>query len=136
MILVDTGYFVALLRSRDNLHARAAAWMGHLSDEPLLTLEHVLWELVNGFSKPVDRPIVHEIIDDVRRSANWEIVRTSENLFEEGLGFHRRSADKEWSLTDCIAFVVMRERGIKQALTYDHHFEQAGFEALLRRDPP
>jgi predicted nucleic acid-binding protein len=32
--------------------------------------------------------------------------------------------------------VVMNERGISRALTHDHHFEQAGFEALLRHDPP
>ncbi len=44
--------------------------------------------------------------------------------------------DQEWSLTDCISFIVMQQRGISPALTYDHHFEQAGFEALLRRDPP
>jgi predicted nucleic acid-binding protein len=30
----------------------------------------------------------------------------------------------------------MRQQGILKALTHDHHFEQAGFEALLRRDPP
>jgi hypothetical protein len=39
--------------------------------------------------------------------------------------------DKDWSLTDCISFVVMNAEGIGEALTADHHFEQAGFEALL-----
>ena len=32
-------------------------------------------------------------------------------------------------------FLVMRQHGIRQALAHDHHFEQAGFDALLRRDP-
>ncbi len=40
--------------------------------------------------------------------------------------------DKDWSLTDCISFVVMEEHGITDALTGDHHFEQAGFRALLK----
>ncbi len=38
----------------------------------------------------------------------------------------------EWSLTDCLSFVVMKELGIKDALTPDEHFDQAGFHALLR----
>lgn len=49
---------------------------------------------------------------------------------------HRERPDKEWSLTDCISFALMGERRIQRALAYDHHFEQAGFEALLRKDPP
>lgn len=39
---------------------------------------------------------------------------------------------KQWSLTDCISFVVMRDGGLQDALTGDHHFEQAGFKALLK----
>jgi predicted nucleic acid-binding protein len=38
---------------------------------------------------------------------------------------------KDWSLTDCISFVVMEERGVTEALTSDRHFEQAGFASLL-----
>ena len=41
-------------------------------------------------------------------------------------------ADKEWSLTDCASFDVMRERKLVDALVYDKHFEQAGFVPLLR----
>jgi len=50
-------------------------------------------------------------------------------------GFALRSVDKDWSLTDCISFELMRRRRLTRALAFDHHFEQAGFEALLRRDP-
>jgi predicted nucleic acid-binding protein len=51
------------------------------------------------------------------------------------LELHERRPDKQWSLTDCISFEVMREHGITTALAYDEHFVQAGFDALLRRDP-
>lgn len=42
------------------------------------------------------------------------------------------SPDKDWSLTDCIFFVVMRQLGLTDALTADRHFQQAGFKALLK----
>jgi len=44
-------------------------------------------------------------------------------------------ADKEWGITDCYSFAVMRSLGVNAALTADHHFEQAGFDALLLREP-
>jgi len=43
--------------------------------------------------------------------------------------------DKDWSLTDCLSFMVMAERQLPKALTSDRHFVQAGFEALLLADP-
>lgn len=43
-----------------------------------------------------------------------------------------RCSDKDWSLTDCTSFVVMEAEGLKDALTGERHFEQAGFNALLK----
>jgi predicted nucleic acid-binding protein len=48
------------------------------------------------------------------------------------LQLYRSRHDKEWSLTDCVSFVVMQDEGISDALTGDKHFEQAGFNALLK----
>ncbi len=40
--------------------------------------------------------------------------------------------DKAWGLVDCISFGVMRKAGVTAALTFDQHFVQAGFQALMR----
>ena len=56
----------------------------------------------------------------------------SSELMERGFDLFSRRPDKEWSLTDCISFIVMSEEGITEALTGDHHFEQAGFTILLK----
>jgi len=53
-------------------------------------------------------------------------------LFDRGCELYISRSDKEWSLTDCISFVVMRREELTDALTADRHFEQAGFSALLR----
>jgi hypothetical protein len=52
-------------------------------------------------------------------------------LFERGLSLYLRRMDKDWSLTDCVSFVVMEEMALTDALTGDRHFEQAGFHVLL-----
>jgi uncharacterized protein len=51
------------------------------------------------------------------------------------LRFTSRIQDKAWGLVDCISFIVMREAGVNQALTFDQHFVQAGFQALMREIP-
>lgn len=48
--------------------------------------------------------------------------------------FFQERPDKEWGLTDCVSFVIMTERKISAALTTDVHFEQAGFQVLLRKE--
>jgi predicted nucleic acid-binding protein len=134
MILVDTGYLLALVSPRNALYSRAQAWAAVVT-EPLIVTEYVIWETVNALSAPLDRPKAQAIVARLRAAPDCEIVPASGELLNKGLQLHGQRADKEWSLTDCVSFVVMSERGLRRALTPDHHFEQAGFEALLRRDP-
>lgn len=65
-------------------------------------------------------------------NANVEVLPQTSIQFREAYGLYKRMADKEWSLTDCASFEIMKARGITEALAHDHHFEQAGFTALLR----
>lgn len=134
MIFVDTGFLLALAQPKDALHARALEWAGYLS-EPFLVTEYILVETVNNLSKRADRLRAYSILEMISQDANYTIIHASPELFAAGLRLHGDRPDKEWSLTDCISFQLMRERGISRALAYDIHFEQAGFEALLRRNP-
>lgn len=135
MILLDTGYFVALFSPDDDLHARAVEWSLQVN-EPMLVTEYVLWECVNAFSKPKNRASAYALVEHVRSDPACELVLATPDRFAAGLRFHHDRPDKEWSLTDCVSFQLMRERGVTRALSYDIHFHQAGFEALLRCDPP
>jgi hypothetical protein len=56
---------------------------------------------------------------------------SSNELFAAGVELYATRPDKEWSLTDCISFVVMEREGLTDALTGDRHFEQSGFKVLL-----
>lgn len=135
MIFVDTSFLLAVLNPRDTLHPRAQAWAVAIA-EPLLVTEYVVWEMVNGLSMPTDRPKAHLAVKEIQMAPDWEWMPASNALFVRGMQLHCERNDKAWSLTDCISFQVMQQRNIRRALTYDHHFEQAGYEALLRRDPP
>lgn len=55
----------------------------------------------------------------------WEYVSLARADKARGLFFRYR--DKDFSFTDCTSFVLMRELKLREALTTDHHFVQAGF---------
>lgn len=132
MILLDSGFLIALAKPRDELHAQAQAWAMKIR-EPLAVTEYVLCETVDALSSPVDREKARLLVAMLKSRPSCRIVAASSALFDAGLRLHAARADKEWSLTDCISFHTMREMGISRALAYDLHFAQAGFEPLLRR---
>ena len=54
-------------------------------------------------------------------------------IFLRGLELYERRADKAYSLVDCISMNSMRDEGITEILTSDHHFAQEGYTVLLRK---
>ena len=131
MTFLDTSFFAALAMGRDALHASAVAWSERLPGL-FVTTEYVLVEFVNLLSMPGRRRPAHSVVANARANPAIQVVPATAQLFDAGLALHGERSDKSWSLTDCISFVVMAEHGITDALTGDHHFEQAGFRALLK----
>jgi hypothetical protein len=99
---------------------------------PLVTTAWILTELGDAFSAPENRMTFLRLLEMLRESPDVHIVGPTPELFERGVEMFRQRPDKEWSLTDCISFVVMRDENVVEALTGDRHFEQAGFRALLK----
>jgi predicted nucleic acid-binding protein len=131
ILFADTSFYVAIFSPQDAMHARAKTTAaGHQG--VVVTTEFVLLEVGNFFCRGNGRAIFQTMIDSLRAAEDIEIVPASAELFNGGFALFTSRPDKEWSLTDCISFVVMRERGLSNALTADHHFEQAGFVALLK----
>ncbi|GMV46956.1 MAG: hypothetical protein AMXMBFR66_23540 [Pseudomonadota bacterium] len=131
-VFADTGYWAALLNPKDQLHAKAGEVSSGLGKVRILTTEMVLDELLAALSKIPLRPYAIRGVEAIRSNPNVEVVPQTSLQFVSAFDSYRSVSDKEWSLTDCASFVLMRERGLTEALAHDHHFEQAGFIALLR----
>jgi uncharacterized protein len=127
----DAFYFLALLNPGDAAHS-AALRLAREGRGTIVTTAWVLTEVADAMAAPANRPLVLRLIEGFRTLKTVEVVPSEPALFDRGLDLYSRRLDKAWSLTDCISFVVMTERGLTEALTGDHHFEQAGFRALLR----
>ena len=130
MIFADTFFYLALLRNDDPAHVRALA--AARQNRPILTTEFVLLELGNACARAEDHADFLALIEGIRATARITVVPLGSSLMERGLQRMGERADKDWSLTDCVSFVVMEDHAITEALTGDRHFEQAGFAALLK----
>ncbi len=130
-VFADSFYFFALVNDKDPAHARVTAYLRSFQGR-MLTTAWVLTEVGDGLSHPSNRPSFALLIDTLRAEPNVTLVPCSDALLEAGIDLYRQRPDKQWSLTDCLSFVVMQREGLTEALTGDHHFEQAGFIALLK----
>jgi hypothetical protein len=129
----DTFYYIALFDLHDQHHERVAEWSQLMAGQARIwTTDAVLLEFANQFSAPRLRSLAAAMIRRLQKAAETIVVPLTSDLLELGLALYEQRPDKEWSLTDCISFVVMREHALVDALTGDQHFEQAGLRALLR----
>ena len=133
-VFADTGYWIAISNPRDSLHLHAKDVSRALSPVCLVTSEMVLTEYLNDFGQRGTflRRAAAKLTERLRRDANTTVVRQTSARFWAAVDFYAARADKAWSHTDCASFHIMERYRLTEALTYDKHFEQAGFRALLR----
>ena len=131
IVFADTFALIAWLNSRDNAHAAVAAYLEGFTGR-LVTTEWVLMELADALSAPEARTTAVAFRQAIRADPLFDVVGYVPTVYQAGFDLFATRPDKAWSLTDCISFGVMTERGLSEALTADHHFEQAGFRAVFK----
>ena len=81
--------------------------------------------------RDLPRSVVLAFVTDLLDNPDIETVWVDELLHREALELLAERQDKTYSLCDAVSFVLMRQRGMNEALSTDHHFEQEGFRILL-----
>lgn len=106
----------------------------HATGSRLVTTNYILLELVALMTSPlrIPRPQQLKTIEAIHAASWVELVHIDPTLHDEAWRLLTKRPDKDWSLVDCSSMVVMARRGIDQAFTSDHHFEQAGYTRILK----
>jgi predicted nucleic acid-binding protein len=133
-IFVDTSGFVAMLASDDDRHRSAAKIVAAARKRRrgFVTTDYVLDETATLLKARRKTHLLAKLFDCVDRSQACRIEWTDSVRFQDVRAFFLKHSDQPWSFTDCVSFRVMSELRLRQVLTKDQHFEQAGFHALLR----
>jgi hypothetical protein len=133
-LFVDTAGWVACADGADPAHKHAAAARDRWLEQGgvLVTTDYVADETLTLVRLRLGLDAAEAWWRQVESSSRlrWEFVSLARTDKARGLFFRYR--DKDFSFTDCTSFVIMRELKLREALTTDRHFAQAGFTALPR----
>jgi predicted nucleic acid-binding protein len=135
-VFVDTAAWIALLNVDDIWHQQAKQTRLELVEQNyvFITTEFILLEVGDALCSQSLRKNTANFLQNIYQLKSTKIVTLSQDLLQSGLSLYEQRSDKDWSLTDCISFVVMQREQIQEAFTSDKHFEQAGFIRLLHKN--
>jgi predicted nucleic acid-binding protein len=135
-IFADTAGWGHLVDATQAYHHHAATiYRGaRQQGRTFITTNYILTELVALLMSPLHIPHTQIVafITGLKASPYVDIVHVDPTLDAQAWQLFTERLDKEWSLVDCVSFVVMQQYGLHDAFTTDHHFEQAGFICLLK----
>lgn len=135
-ILADTSGWASLIDVSQPFNALAAQVIKTTRAHGVVfvTTNYIVAELVSLLHSPMRIPRHESIrfIESLKSASYVEIVHVDETLDAAAWQLLKARADKNWSLADCASFALMQQRGMTDAFTTDHHFEQAGFIRLLK----
>jgi predicted nucleic acid-binding protein len=131
-VFVDTSGFYAILDGSDPFHARALECFRRAQDEGwrLLATNYVFhesWALIQG-------RLGWQALDAWRDNVVplCDIIWVDENLHALGEARCRQARERRLGLTDCVSIELMRQRGIREFIGQDEHFNREGFQVPSR----
>lgn len=132
MVFADSSGFIAAFDARDQRHATAAALWREFArrGERLLTTQLVLAETVTHLRRRGGWEASRKVGEALLESRVVEIVGLDGEQLAAAWREFVRNPDPKLSLCDAASVIVMRDRGVTRAFTFDRHFADAGFELL------
>ncbi|HLF27581.1 MAG TPA: PIN domain-containing protein [Anaerolineae bacterium] len=133
-LLADSAAWVALYDRGDKYHVQAAAAFQSLADRQVtfVITDYVMAETVTLVLYRAGHQRAVLCGDWLLHSSRVRLIRLDIDLWEEAWQLFKTYDDKEFSFTDCASFAVMRRERLRDAFTFDRHFEQAGFRLWPR----
>src|ERR1700722_11378311 len=97
-VFADTGYWIALLNPRDELHLQARQQSSAFATAEIVTSEWVLTELLNSFAErgPQLRGIVSRTVELLEASPSVTVIPQTSASFSAAFELYRERSDKGW----------------------------------------
>jgi uncharacterized protein len=132
-LFIDSGGFYALVSAQSTVHADAVAIMeeSRRAKRRAVTTDYDLDETATLLRARGLTKLLKELLRLTEASQALSIQWMTPDCFAAARKFMLKHLDQEFSFTDCVSFVVMKELRLLGALATDKHFRIAGFNPLL-----
>jgi uncharacterized protein len=132
-LFIDTSGWASFFIQDQPHYPQALQALSHARTEnhAIITTNYIITELVALLYSPFRLPR-NQIINIIKSRSYIQIIHIDPLTDQAAWELCQNRPDKPWSLVDCSSFIIMQQHNIQQALTTDHHFEQAGFIRLLK----
>lgn len=135
-VFIDTSGWAELFLATQSYHQQAKEWFAQKRQQQIemVTSNYVVAELVALLNSPlrVPRYQLFQYVYAVKTASYVNIIYIDAAIETAAWSLLKSRADKTWSLVDATSFIIMQQLGLQEALTTDHHFEQAGFIRVLK----
>jgi uncharacterized protein len=133
-VFIDTSGFYAFLSMDDDSHGRAAEYLRAAAAKRIrfVTTDYVLDETATLLKARGQDMLLAPFFNHIFASNGCRVLWTDSDRFRQALRFFLKHSDQPWSFTDCLSFCIMKDAGVREALTKDSHFTAAGFIVLLK----
>ncbi len=134
-VFADSVYWIAVVKPGDPWGDAARTARRSLGNVRTLTTDEVLTEFLAALSRSgqVLRLQAANMVRAILTDPRVNVIPQSRDSFLGGLDLYEQRGDKEYSLTDCVSMKAMKSESIVNVLTNDHHFEQEGFNILMKK---
>nr|BAL59821.1 hypothetical conserved protein [Candidatus Acetothermum autotrophicum] len=131
-IFVDTSAWIALTVEDDAHHEAARRVYPELlqSYRRLVTTNLVIAETYILLRKTAGYAPALLFLEMVMTSSRIEKVFSTAEHEVKAYELLKKYQDHDFSFTDAVSFVVMKERKIREAFTFDQHFRIAGYQLI------
>lgn len=131
-IYVDTSFWVARFSKKDANYSDAGAILGALRTgrygiAEFVSADCLVYEVLNYFNCAYGAPsknLARQAYEYILRMTT--IIPVTQSMYEQALSRYFWQIDKSYSVQDSISFKLMDDLAIPYALSFDHHFRQAG----------
>jgi len=133
-IFVDTFAFISLFNEDDHYHKKSSEINNYYLEHGVyyVTTNFVLDESITLLRRYLNHSAVVQFYKTVKSSNVFEFIHITEHIENTAWNIFEKYSDKDFSFTDCTSFAVMNDNKINKVFTHDHHFEQMGFEILIK----